>query len=1118
MAPLPYKRTFSFTGSVSANPTFVPAAFGVGVDAELDQIGAVIVATETSLGLIQRADGALANGIVTLDSMATGLLATFQGYVAASAASATQAAASNTSAANNASTANSAATVAVAEATLATNSANTAGANAVQTGKDVASTGQNVAAAQSAQVGAAAASAAAGTARDQAVAANNAAQTAEQQAQAYASQIAASVSTAASQANQATTAAQGATVSANTASAGASTAVAARQSAVAWATQATGQVNDGINPAGYSAYYWSLQAQSSATATTIPNGSVTTAKLANGAVTSAILASGAAVANIGNGSLTAALLAGGAALANIGSAGVTSTYLAAGTALVNLVDGTVPASKLTNASVGTQQIANAAITAALLAPGAVGTAALAAGAAAANIGAAGATTSLLAAGPHLLSLPNGNFEDGLAGWRYTLASSTSNTVTIDNTKANVLSGTNSVKMFCPDKANPTDLISSRFPVTEGVPVNVTLVYLSNTTTTGGLFLYPNWFDASGSSISQPGVIPANGGALTSAWQTTTTILTPPPGARYCVLYVVVTGQVATVWIDEVKVRRTPLASDGLYYPAVFPNYGRAMSAKFDDNKHIVDFGAIGDGGSHPLSTRYATLAAAQAAYPFATALTQEIDWAALQAGHNWLLANGGGKLDLGDRQLYVGADTVSITKMQYSQIVGSGIDKCKIIGSGMSNDILYYGSDIYGCYYNHWEGFTVTSTVTRTGGAHIHWVQEKHSMVTRVKTTRHFNGMQFDAFECMCLIDFYIVDPSGAGTSLVIGAQSSSPPTGSNFNMFTGLLRGGSDQGAPPPVGNYGIIINDADAIFAFNLDVGGFIRNDALVQPSTRNYNNFWNSCYFDATGSGDCFAMGGNGLKAEHTFNGCWFASSGQAVAAGSTASKSDTVGLRFLSGGSYSDIKCVGCVFYNNSGAGVLVETSSADINMSGCSFTANGNNAVNWGHQLMIYPSGGQAAPMILNALKFNGTNAAGYDILTGPNAYGNVASACSFITGILQSTYTLYAFKRVQASDDTANTGNLAAKYTVASNTTIHVPQYKDWMEVTGTTTITGIDATWPGHTVSLHLNSALTIRNQVQNLHLNGGADVNLPAGAVITLRCNHNYQWFEIGRTATTG
>lgn len=52
-----------------------------------------------------------------------------------------------------------------------------------------------------------------------------------------------------------------------------------------------------------------------------------------------------------------------------------------------------------------------------------------------------------------------------------------------------------------------------------------------------------------------------------------------------------------------------------------------------------DYGWIGDGASHPLSTKYATLAAAQLVYPHVTSLTQEIDWAAAQATIN-LFTNG----------------------------------------------------------------------------------------------------------------------------------------------------------------------------------------------------------------------------------------------------------------------------------------------------------------------------------------------------------------------------------------------------------------------------------------------------------------------------------------------
>ena len=59
---------------------------------------------------------------------------------------------------------------------------------------------------------------------------------------------------------------------------------------------------------------------------------------------------------------------------------------------------------------------------------------------------------------------------------------------------------------------------------------------------------------------------------------------------------------------------------------------------------VRDLGAVGDGGSHPLAERFATLAAARRAFPRAESLADELDWAATQAGIDLLAAGGGGTL------------------------------------------------------------------------------------------------------------------------------------------------------------------------------------------------------------------------------------------------------------------------------------------------------------------------------------------------------------------------------------------------------------------------------------------------------------------------------------------
>lgn len=64
---------------------------------------------------------------------------------------------------------------------------------------------------------------------------------------------------------------------------------------------------------------------------------------------------------------------------------------------------------------------------------------------------------------------------------------------------------------------------------------------------------------------------------------------------------------------------------------------------------ILPEGAIADGGSHPLSGRFRTLAAARAVFPHARALTDEIDWCALQGAINRAEAQGGGAVHVPNR-------------------------------------------------------------------------------------------------------------------------------------------------------------------------------------------------------------------------------------------------------------------------------------------------------------------------------------------------------------------------------------------------------------------------------------------------------------------------------------
>lgn len=97
--------------------------------------------------------------------------------------------------------------------------------------------------------------------------------------------------------------------------------------------------------------------------------------------------------------------------------------------------------------------------------------------------------------------------------------------------------------------------------------------------------------------------------------------------------------------------------------------GRALKANLA--LHAKDYGAIWDGAPHPLSERYATLAAAQVDYSFATALTQQIDWAAVRKAQLALPASGG-EVRLPGGAGDFGTDLIAVQSRQHFYGEGGG--------------------------------------------------------------------------------------------------------------------------------------------------------------------------------------------------------------------------------------------------------------------------------------------------------------------------------------------------------------------------------------------------------------------------------------------------------------
>ena len=97
---------------------------------------------------------------------------------------------------------------------------------------------------------------------------------------------------------------------------------------------------------------------------------------------------------------------------------------------------------------------------------------------------------------------------------------------------------------------------------------------------------------------------------------------------------------------------------------------RIIADHFADIISIRDQGARCDGSSHPLSSYYGTLAAAQAVYPFATSLSSQVDWAALQSAINLAQSRGGATVFVPYGNCLIDA-SVSITQNGVHLVGGS---------------------------------------------------------------------------------------------------------------------------------------------------------------------------------------------------------------------------------------------------------------------------------------------------------------------------------------------------------------------------------------------------------------------------------------------------------------
>ncbi|WP_200957299.1 glycosyl hydrolase family 28-related protein [Lysobacter sp. Root690] len=502
-----------------------------------------------------------------------------------------------------------------------------------------------------------------------------------------------------------------------------------------------------------------------------------------------------------------------------------------------------------------------------------------------------------------------------------------------------------------------------------------------------------------------------------------------------------------------------LSSDQVsYQPLGAVAVERTVRDKLREQVSVKDFGAVGDGVAD--------------------------DRAAIQAAIDQLQSLGGGRLFLPAGTYNVGA-AIDLSAIDHLWIDGCGQDNTTIRTTSATASIFFCGADRK---YRKFSNFTLGSTVAKTDGAHFDLLAERRSIFQDLKLSGWFNAFRLRGFEECEISRCKIVNPSGAGTALLLGAPGAGGQ-GANLHVIGCFLRGNDDISQNAPTGLWGVQAFDVDALYMIDSDIGGFVQGDMRIAPNTRAANFYLTSCFFDATRSNHCVLIEGDGVKRQFSFSNCWFASAGK-LAQGNV----EACGVAIRNVGAYAGLEFNGCRFFNNSGSGARLEYPGS-IAFKTCVFESNGGGAPR--HGFSYIPAVAAPGPL-LSACSF---------VANGPKglSLSELARQVRVLDVDLDNGADVPAGTLAKAS------GYDGSSDVVASATTIRISPWHEFVDISGGSNIAGIHATYSGHLVTLKFDAAPTVIDASQNLVLAG--HFVAAAGATLTLRCD-GATWWEVARS----
>lgn len=373
------------------------------------------------------------------------------------------------------------------------------------------------------------------------------------------------------------------------------------------------------------------------------------------------------------------------------------------------------------------------------------------------------------------------------------------------------------------------------------------------------------------------------------------------------------------------------------------SFARILQDRIQDTIHATDFALgqnINDGASRPLSGFFGTLAEAQAAYPHATALTDELAWAACQAAVTVAEANTyggsssyGGTVVLPRGTMNFGQNELRI-KNSYVHIAGAPYLGTRINRSATSGYAIHFAKDaVENLFYVGLTNVFVTSTVAMTGGGLVLFDICNFSII---RDCRLVNG--FVNLHCRSVHDFHIENVNGVqGAPYALGgafanlyldtqtAAGSYNPNNNgwishcNFRSFT------SDDAFC----QHAVYISSADGLWFSDNHAGNSSVANVFIFPKTGSTQlgglKFTNE-FFDqgGNGTGRMVRITGSTTSdyASFNFTGCTFAG-GNNVTDGIWVDPSTAV----------RNLEVTGCNFRNLLGRALLTN------NIKGVNFTGN-----------------------------------------------------------------------------------------------------------------------------------------------------------------------------------